>query len=259
MKNGEALKMKKKFAAQLFTLREELKEGIRPLFKTLKEMGWDAVQISALPEGYDPHEVALALKENNLATAGMHISLDRLQTDLDGVLQEADLYGTKDIICPFISEELRNETGYRELKQTLNEIAKKAPDYRISYHNHAFEFETEIDGQDALRYILDPTDDNQILAEIDVYWVRKAGLDPVQYIAPYANRMPIIHLKDMTNDERQTFAEVGEGVIDFVPILKWGEANGVEWYAVEQDVCERAPLECLQTSLENLQKFAQKI
>src|SRR5699024_11224223 len=63
----------------------------------LKEMGWEAVQISALPEGYDPNEVALALKENNLAAAGMHISLDRLQSDLDGVLKEADLYGTKDI------------------------------------------------------------------------------------------------------------------------------------------------------------------
>lgn len=251
--------MNKKFAAQLFTLREELKQGIRPLFKTVKEMGWEAVQISALPEGYDPNEVALALKENNLAAAGMHISLDRLQTDLTGVLKEADLYGTKDIICQFIGEELRNEAGYRTLKQTLNEIAAKAPDYRISYHNHDFEFETEVDGQDALRYVLDPADDNQILAEIDVYWVKKAGIDPVQYMEPYANRMPIIHLKDMTNDERQTFAEVGEGVIDFVPILKWGEANGVEWYAVEQDVCERPPLDCLQTSLDNLQKLAQEI
>src|SRR5699024_7407121 len=189
----------------------------------LKEMGWEAVQISALPEGYDPNEVALALKENNLAAAGMHISLDRLQSDLDGVLKEADLYGTKDIICPFIGDELRNETGYRELKQTLNEIADKAPGYRISYHNHDFEFETEVDGQDALRYVLDPADDNQILAEIDVYWVKKAGIDPVQYIAPYANRMPIIHLKDMTTDERQTFAEVGVGVVDFVSILEWGE------------------------------------
>lgn len=251
--------MEKKFAAQLYTLREELKEGIRPLFKTLKEMGWAGVQISALPVGYDPNEVAQALKENDLAAAGMHISLDRLQTDLDGVLKEADLYGTKDIICPFIGPELRNEAGYRKLKETLNEIANKALDYRISYHNHAFEFETEIDGQDALRYLLDPADDNQILAEIDVFWVQKGGQDPAEFIAPYANRMPIIHLKDMTNDERQTFAEVGEGVIDFIPILKWGEANGVQWYAVEQDICERAPLDCLETSLMNLKKLAQEV
>src|SRR5699024_1899063 len=155
----EGVQMKKKFAAQLFTLREELKEGIRSLFKTLKEMGWEAVQISALPEGYDPNEVALALKENDLAAAGMHISLDRLKTDLDGVLKEADLYGTKDIICPFIGEELRTEQGYQTLKEKLNDIAKKAPGYRISYHNHAFEFETTINKQDALTYLLVSSED----------------------------------------------------------------------------------------------------
>lgn len=251
--------MEKKFAAQLFTVREELKEGIRPLFKQLKEQGWPAVQISALPEGYDPKEVALALEENDLKAAGMHISLDRLESDLEGVLEEADLYGTKDIICPFLGQDLQNEAGYRKVRETLNQIANQAPGYRISYHNHAFEFETEIDGKDALAYLLEPTEDNKILAEIDVYWVKRGGQDPLEYIKPYANRMPIIHLKDMTNDERQTFAEVGEGVIDFIPILKWGEANGVEWYAVEQDICERSPLDCLQTSLTNLKKMAQEI
>lgn len=251
--------MEQKFVAQLYTVRNELKEGIRPLFKTLKQMGWAGVQISGLPAGYDPNEVALALKENDLAAAGMHISLERLETDLEGVLKEADLYGTKDIICPNVPEDLRKEAGFKKLKQTLNYIAKKAPGYRISYHNHAFEFETEIDGQEALQYLLDPAEDNEILAEIDVYWVQKAGLDPLEYITPYANRMPIIHLKDMTNDDRQTYAEVGEGVIDFVPILKWGEANGVEWYAVEQDFCDRAPLDCLETSLTNLKKFAAEV
>jgi len=251
--------MEQKFAAQLYTLREELKTGIRPIFKQLKEQGWAGVQISALPQGYDPNEVAQALEENDLKAVGMHIGLDRLESDLDGVLKEADLYGTNDIICPFISEEYRTEQGYQTLKEKLNDIAQKAPGYRISYHNHAFEFETTINGQDALTYLLDPSEGNQILAEIDVYWVKKAGLNPATFIDPYANRMPIIHLKDMTNDDRQTFAEVGEGVIDFLPILKWGEANGVEWYAVEQDVCERPPLDCLQTSLENLKNLAKQL
>lgn len=256
----EELSMEQKFAAQLYTVREELKEeGIRPVFKKLKEQGWPAVQISALPAGYDPKEVALALEENDLKAAGMHIGLDRLESDLEGVLKEADLYGTKDIICPFLSSELRNEAGYRKVKETLNQVAQDAPDYRISYHNHAFEFETTIDGKDALNFLLDPTEDNKILAEIDVYWVKKGGQDPFEYIKPFANRMPIIHLKDMTADERQTYAEVGEGVIDFLPILQWGEANGIEWYAVEQDVCERPPLESLQISLNNLKKFAQQL
>ncbi|MFC4403453.1 sugar phosphate isomerase/epimerase family protein [Gracilibacillus xinjiangensis] len=252
--------MEKKFAAQLYTVREELKgEGIRPVFRKLKEMGWAGVQISALPSGYDPNEVALALRENHLNAAGMHISLERLQTDLDNVLKEADLYGTKDIICPFLSNDLRNEAGYREVKKTLNKVAKQAPEYRISYHNHAFEFDSKIDGQDALSFILNPEDDNEILAEIDVFWVKKGGYDPVKFISSYENRMPIIHLKDMTPDERQTFAEVGEGVIDFISILEWGEANGIEWYAVEQDFCERHPYDCLQTSLTNLNNLVKQV
>src|SRR5690625_2351700 len=104
--------MEQKFAAQLYTLREELKTGIRPIFKQLKEQGWAGVQISALPQGYDPNEVAQALEENDLKAVGMHIGLDRLESDLDGVLKEADLYGTNDIIR---SEERRvgKECRYR--------------------------------------------------------------------------------------------------------------------------------------------------
>lgn len=251
--------MEQKFAAQLFTVREKLVKGIIPVFQELKKMGWSAVQISALPPGYDPEEVAEGLRETGLKAAGMHISLDRLENDLEGVVKEADLYGTKDIVCPFLPPVYQNEEGYRKVKATLNEIARKLPEYRISYHNHAFEFETEVDGKDALSYLLEPTEDNLILAEIDVYWVKKGGQDPLTFIQPYKNRMPIIHLKDMTDDEKETFAEVGTGKIDFIPILQWCEESGVEWYAVEQDICPGDPYDSLAISLENLMKLKEII
>src|SRR5690625_7752154 len=116
-----------------------------------------------------------------------------------------------------------------------------------------------MDGNETLAYLIEPVAENKIIAEIDVDSVKKGGKDPYEYIQPYANRMTIIHLKDMTTDERQAFAEVGEGIIDFKPILKWGEANGIKWYAVEQDICERPPLDCLQTSLNNLKKMVEEI
>lgn len=251
--------MEEKFAAQLFTVREELAKGIAPVFREIKKMGWAGVQISALPQGYDPQEVADALKENQLGTAGMHISLDRLENDLENVVKEADLYGTKDIVCPYLPGEYQTEEGYKAVRKKLNEVARQLPDYRISYHNHAFEFTTEINGVSALEYLLEPVEENKVLAEIDVYWVKKGGQDPLAFIQPYANRMPIIHLKDMTNDEQETFAEIGTGKIDFIPILQWGEKSGVEWYAVEQDSCPGNPLDSLALSLENLLKMKEKI
>jgi len=66
-------------------------------------------------------------------------------------------------------------------------------------------------------------------------------------------------LKDMTNDAAQTFAEIGTGSIDFEPILRWGEQNGIEWYAVEQDKCPGNPMDSLQISLDNLYKLADRI
>jgi sugar phosphate isomerase/epimerase len=250
--------MRNKFAAQLYTLREELKKDVPGVFREVKKMGWGGVQISALPSGYDAKEIADVLQETGLGTAGIHIALDRLQNDLDTVLEEAKIWNTRDLVCPSLPKELQNAEGFVKVRNILNEVADKVASqgFRVSYHNHAFEFESEIDGKSGLEYILEPSSENNVLAEVDVFWVKKGGRDPLSFIQPYNNRMPIIHLKDMTNDERQTFAEVGTGTIEFAPILEWGEQSGVEWYAVEQDVCPGNPMDSLQISLDNLNKLA---
>lgn len=252
--------MKHKFAAQLYTLRNELEQDFPGVLRDLKKMGWGGVQISGL-RGFTAEEIAATLQETGLGTAGMHISYDRISNELDDVLREAQLFRTKDLVVPSVPEALRDAAGYATVRNRLNEIARKlAPQgYRISYHNHAFEFETTVNGVSALEYLLEPTADNALLAEIDVYWVKKGGKDPVSFLAPYADRMPIIHLKDMSNDEAQTFAEVGTGSIDFESILAWGERSGIAWYAVEQDVCPRDPMDCLQVSLTNLHKLADRL
>ncbi|MFK7694539.1 sugar phosphate isomerase/epimerase family protein [Paenibacillus sp. HJGM_3] len=252
--------MRQKFAAQLYTLRNELEQDFPGVLRELKKMGWGGVQISGL-RGYTAQEIAAVLKETGLGAAGIHVSIDRLREELDVVLEEATLFNTRDVVCPYLPESVRTVEGYTAIRAELNQIAAKiAPrGFRLSYHNHAFEFETEVNGMNAMAYLLEPTPENAVLAEIDVFWVKKGGLDPLTFIQPYANRMPIIHLKDMSADERETFAEVGTGQIDFAPILQWGEANGVEWYAVEQDVCPGNPMDSLQISLNNLNKLAEQL
>lgn len=248
--------MIEKFAVQLYTLRHEIEQDLFQVLTDLKKMGWSGVQISALPDKYDPEEVAQKLKELNLKAAGMHVPLRRMEHDLKAVLQEAQLYETKDIVFPYLSEELRTAEGYKHVKQLLNSISEKHPDIRVSYHNHDFELNTMINGQTALEYILDPKEvENKVLTEIDVYWIKKAGKDPLQFIRPYKNRMPIIHLKDMTNDEQKTYAALGTGSIDFKPIIEWGEKSGIEWYVVEQDECPGDPFDSLQTSYNYIQRL----
>lgn len=52
---------------------------------------------------------------------------------------------------------------------------------------------------------------------MDLYWVTKAGADPVTYFKKYPGRFKAWHVKDM--DEQGRFAPVGTGTIDFKRIL----------------------------------------
>ncbi|MBW7455085.1 sugar phosphate isomerase/epimerase [Paenibacillus sepulcri] len=249
--------MRHQLAAQLYTLRNEIKQDFEAVLRDLSKMGWAAVQIDGL-HGNSARDISSLMKELGLKTAGMHVGLERMKTDLDAVLKEADLFETRDFICHSLPDGLQNLEGYRSVRRDLLDVAAKVKgmDYRVGYHNHDFEFHTLIDGKFALEYLLE---DPAVYAEIDTYWVLKADQDPLTFIRNYANRMPILHLKDMTADDRRTFAEIGTGLIDFAPILRWGLDHGVEWFAVEQDYCPGKPMDSLALSLENLLKLEQAL
>ncbi|WP_411349159.1 sugar phosphate isomerase/epimerase family protein [Paenibacillus sp. WLX2291] len=245
-----------KLAAQLFTVRNELKQDYIGTLKLLSEMGWKAVQIDGL-HGNDPVEIAAAVKELGLKTAGMHVGLERMRNDLDNVLREADLFETPDIICHSLPDEHKNAAGYEFVRRELRNVSSLVSPrgYRAGFHNHDWEFHTMIGEQYALQYLLDYDPHAPVYAEIDTYWVQKAGRDPLSVISQYSGRMPILHLKDMTSDGQEYFAEIGSGMIDFVPVLQWGEQNGVQFYAVEQDYCPGSPLDSLEQSLRYLEQL----
>src|SRR5699024_6681636 len=131
--------MKQKFAAQLYTLRDELQKDFPGVLRTLKKMGWAAVQIDGL-QGYSAEEIGRVLKETGLKTAGMHIGLDRMTNELEVVLEEAQLLGTKDLFCNYLEEEMQNVDRYKQVKKELLDVSRKVKPFgfRIGYHNHDF-------------------------------------------------------------------------------------------------------------------------
>jgi sugar phosphate isomerase/epimerase len=65
--------------------------------------------------------------------------------------------------------------------------------------------------------------------------------------------MHIVHLKDLSMDgSKQCFAEVGEGNLEWEPILAVCKRAQIEWYLIEQDTCPGDPFASLGLSLRNL-------
>jgi sugar phosphate isomerase/epimerase len=125
---------------------------------------------------------------------------------------------------------------------------------RLSYHNHSFEF-VKFDGEYALDMLYANTSPENVLAEIDTYWVQHGGEDPAAYIRKYSGRGPILHVKDMADDEKKSFAEIGNGILDWHAIREASQQSGVEVYCVEQDVCPGDPLDSARISFQFMQKL----
>ncbi len=92
------------------------------------------------------------------------------------------------------------------------------------------------------------------MLEVDVYWVHHAGVNPVRIFERCKGRTPVIHLKDreVVANDGPVMAPIGEGNMDWQSILPACVLAGVDWYAVEQDVCRRDPFDCLRSSFEFL-------
>ncbi|MBP3950281.1 sugar phosphate isomerase/epimerase family protein [Bacillus suaedae] len=245
-------------AVQMYTLREESKVDFVGTLKKVAELGFDGVEFAGF-EGRTAEEVKALLDEFGLKAASSHISLERLKDNLDEVIADQKTIGSKFIVCPFLAPDQRSEEDYYSHIDFLEKAGKRIKEEGLTlcYHNHEFELELLSDGRKALEAIFDDTSAELVQTELDIYWLTKAGENPFEWIKRYKGRTPLIHLKDMTTDEEQFFAELGTGGIDIEGILQLGEEAGVEWWIVEQDVSRLSPLESIEISmnyLKNLKK-----
>jgi sugar phosphate isomerase/epimerase len=80
-----------------------------------------------------------------------------------------------------------------------------------------------------------------------VYWAAYAGVDPVWYLQAHADRVALVHLKDMAADRSMT--EVGRGMLDMQHICTFAQVRGL-WGIVEHDHPQIPSLESARISLE---------
>ncbi|SDO61127.1 sugar phosphate isomerase/epimerase family protein [Halobacillus sp. SY10] len=244
-------------AVQLYTLRNETAADFAGTLRKVADLGFDAVEFAGFGD-MTALEVKRLLDELGLKAASSHVPLDELKNNLPQVIEDQKTIGSQYVVCPYI--ENRNEADYVQLIEDLKKIGDECRQHGLTlcYHNHDFELEPLPDGRKPLDAILEETDENQVQAEFDIYWLQKAGDQPSAWIDRYQGRTPLIHLKDMTLDEEQYFAELGTGGVDLDTVFVLGEKAGVKYWIVEQDESRRTPLESLEISMNYLkEKFPQ--
>ncbi len=239
-------------ALQLYTLREYASKDFTGTLKRVAEIGYQGVEFA----GYGnmkAEDLKSLLDELKLKAAGSHVSIDTLRDDLKNVIDYNLKIGNHFIVCPW--QKYSGKKDFISFAKELNEIGKvcKENGLKFCYHNHAHEFE-RFEGSYGFDLLINNTDPELVYFEVDIYWLKYAGADPISYIRKLGKRMPLIHIKDMERVGRD-FAEVGTGIMDIHGIVEESKRSNVEWLIVEQDKCNKDPFESVRISFENLKKI----
>ncbi|MBB2482070.1 sugar phosphate isomerase/epimerase [Bacillus sp. APMAM] len=236
-------------ALQMYSLRNEGERDFVGTLEKVAKLGFAGVEFAGYG-GMEATQLKEVLDDLGLKAASSHVPLDVLENQLSDVIRYQQTIENSHIVCPFLMPDQRNQDAYARLIQTLNQVGEECHKEGItfSYHNHDFELVTLANGLKPLEWILNETNPEWVKAEFDVYWLTKAGEEPTEWLKRYKGRTPLVHLKDMTKDEEQFFAELGTGGVDIEAILALGDDCDVEWWIVEQDASKRPPLESIEMS-----------
>lgn len=234
---------------QLYTLRDQLPKDVKGWIAKVAAAGYKEVE----PFGYSKKDgfwglnakaFSALLKANGLTTASAHFDMDMYFStgktdDLESYIEAANITGMKYVIVPSVDEShIKTAADFTNIANKLNSagaICQKAG-LRLGYHNHNFEWKP-VNGTTFYDVVLKATDPALVHMEMDIYWVVRAGKDPVRLFHKYPGRYQLCHIKDMYKANHDLNTEVGKGHIDFKTILSPANIRlaGLEHFIVEQE------------------------
>ncbi len=255
---------------QIFTVRDFLNntEEVEATLRKIRDIGYDSVQ--AWTPSFMTHiEFKALLDEIGLKTCSANGSYEKMLEDtaaIEEAIEQAKIFGVEYIAIGTLPKEMReSEQGYRQYTENINKIASelKKENLKLLYHPHALEFFSLGGGLKGMDIMLNESDPDGLHFALDTHWLTAGGVSVVDWIYKVKGRMKVIHFKDYAivggaqkiEDVCKTFAEVGEGNIDWPKVIDACNDTGVEYAIVEQDTCPGDPFDSLKISFNNMVKF----
>ncbi|MEU0155743.1 sugar phosphate isomerase/epimerase family protein [Micromonospora fulviviridis] len=220
----------------LYTVRATMPTAPEATLAALAACGYrNAEPSGAVNNFYGKRAEALAplVADAGLSVPSIGIGLGDLRNNLDGVIANSRAFGAKYVRISGSGSWTLDD--YSEVAATLNAVGAelKQAGITVAYHNHGFEFTAQDGGVRGYDVLVRETDPDLVAMELDLYWAASVGADPVELIKQYPGRFSLFHVKDMAADG--SFADVGEGSIDFARIFAYSEMAGVDYYLTEND------------------------
>lgn len=267
---------------QMMMLKDKVAaEGMWPVLQRVAELDLKALEVSQIPMD-EANTAALerGINELGLEVGALSVGLkggptttgDHLEEHFDKIVADCRRLGVRFVrigMMPFtamVSKEAC-EAWAAECEPAAQRLA--AEGITLCYHNHHVDL-AQFGGErifDIVRRVAP-----SLYFEVDLHWVQRGGMAPLDMLEAYSGVCKLIHVKDFrvvpvsqeTVDKFTAgdfaggfqgflnitqFAEVGSGNMNWPKLLPAAEAAGAEYFFIEQDdTYGRDPFDCIADS-----------
>jgi len=244
---------------QLYSVRDDMKKAPEETVAKVGEIGYSFVEAAGYSDGkfygMEPADFTALVEKSNMDFLSSHTGQDlpdsanweKTMVWWDTCIDAHVAAGVKYIVQPWMgSAGYDSIAGLKAYCDYFNTVGEKCNEngIRFGYHNHSREF-TELEGEVIYDFMLQNTDPEKVMFQLDLYWIKEGGGDQVEYYNKYPGRFELYHVKDAT--------ELGaSGEMDFESAFENAEIAGMKYYIVEVEEYNFEPLVSVEKSYEYL-------
>ncbi len=200
--------MTPEISVQLYSVREQAAADYEGTLRAIAAMGFGLVEPAGFP-GYTIGQAVKLFQELGLRAPTMHCPLP-VGDEKNRVIEEALALGCEAVITGGPAggkENFVSTDAVRAMADLYSEAAQNvaAHGLQVGYHNHDWDL-CDVEGAPGYRIFLENTPES-VLWEADVFWVARAGRDPVDFLREIGPRGKALHFKDGIVSAQGTFTE----------------------------------------------------
>jgi sugar phosphate isomerase/epimerase len=231
---------------ELYSLRDQFAKDAPGTMAKVRKMGFKDVEMSGT-YGLAFPEFIKILAQNEINVVSYGGEFEKLKNFPQTLVDEARSYGARFVVIfwiPHDGEQL-----------TIEDVDKAAAVFNaagkimarngllLCYHPHGYEFAPYKDGT-VFDYMMEKFDSRFVQFEMDVYWIKQAGHDPLELLKKYPNRFVLMHLKDRKKGTRnsnngkadvETNVVLGTGDVGIPDIVREAKKLGIQHFFIEDE------------------------
>ncbi len=249
---------------QLYTFRNQIPNDVPGMLQKISAMGIREVEGGGT-YGLSREEFKQLLDKNNLRMVSIGAGFDELEKDPQAVAEKAKFFGAKQVVCTWVphDKDVFTIQDAQRAVAVFNKAGKvlKENGLRFLYHAHGYEFQS-YQGGTFFDYMLKNMNPEYANFQMDVFWFKHSGQDPVAWLKKYPRRFYSLHLKDRRpgtegnvtgRADVETNVVLGTGDVGIAEIMKAAKKAGIRYYFIEDE--SSRPEEQVPQSLAYLKKL----